>query len=135
MSLRCLGDVPTAVVQAVCLNAPFKGQADADLAIAYVAIFILLFYITLFPFRGTLLISRDYTHPPREVEDEEQATKSSWKSSKAFRNLGGLVRRRKGGRAAAEDGTESKVDANEKEAETPAGLRATRSPGAFSDLQ
>ncbi|ORY75966.1 auxin efflux carrier [Leucosporidium creatinivorum] len=144
------GDVPTSIVQSVCLSAPFAGQADADLAVAYVSIFILLFYLTLFPFRGTLLIQRDYTHPPKEVEDEENVSKGRWSRVKAasehVRSLPGLVRRRKGGREQAEEGEgTSKAEDGEKEGETAASaaepgsamhLRSTRSPPTtFSDLQ
>ncbi|GJN92474.1 hypothetical protein Rhopal_005504-T1 [Rhodotorula paludigena] len=112
------GDLPTSVVQTVCASAPFSGQADADLAVAYVAIFILIFYITLFPMRGIHLIERDYTHPPRELTDEEKeehAARGPLHSLRvAGRNVGGLVRRRRGGRVGVDD-----------EAAAPAGATAT----------
>ncbi|GAA5891216.1 hypothetical protein JCM8208_002545 [Rhodotorula glutinis] len=96
------GDLPTSVVQTVCASAPFSGQQDADLAIAYVSIFILVFYITLFPMRGIHLIERDYTHPARVLSEEEaeaHAARSPLHSLRGIgRNVGGLVRRRRGGR-------------------------------------
>lgn len=152
------------------MSAPFAGQADADLAVAYVACFILVFYrqfrsprfifvittntgpfaVTLFPFRGTILIQRDYTHPPKEVEDEENVTQSRWSKVKAasehVRSLPELVRRRKGGRqqaekvegmSEAEDGDGEKAgEAGTAEPGSSMRLRSTRSPPtAFSDLQ
>ncbi|BGP42192.1 Protein M3 [Rhodotorula kratochvilovae] len=99
------GDLPTSVVQTVCASAPFSGAEDADLAVAYVAIFILVFYITLFPARGIHLIERDYTHPPRELsreEQEEQAARGPLDNLRGIgRNVSGLVRRRRGGRVDA----------------------------------
>ncbi|POY70960.1 hypothetical protein BMF94_6022 [Rhodotorula taiwanensis] len=70
------GDVPTSIAQTVCGSAPFAGAQDANLAIAYVAIFILIFYITLFPLRGLHFIERDYTNPPRLLSDNEEAERS-----------------------------------------------------------
>ncbi|KWU46024.1 auxin efflux carrier, partial [Rhodotorula sp. JG-1b] len=70
------GDVPTSIAQTVCGSAPFSGPQDANLAIAYVAIFILIFYITLFPLRGLALIQRDYSHPARLLSDEEEVERT-----------------------------------------------------------
>ncbi|GAA6043965.1 hypothetical protein JCM8097_004894 [Rhodosporidiobolus ruineniae] len=86
------GDLPTSVVQTICASAPFSGQADADLAVAYVSIFILVFYITLFPARGIWLIEADYTHPPKDLGDG--AEPGATQSGVLFRKIGGLVRRR-----------------------------------------
>ncbi|GAA5912699.1 hypothetical protein JCM6882_005765 [Rhodosporidiobolus microsporus] len=96
------GDLPTSVVQTICASAPFSGTADSDLAIAYVAIFILVFYITLFPMRGIHLIERDYTHPPKPLEDLEGGDPHASQSSALLRKIGGMVRRRKGGEATGE---------------------------------
>lgn len=95
------GDLPTSVVLTVCSSAPFKGQADADLAVAYVALLILLFYVTLFPLRGTLLIERDYTHPPKDVPDDEEAAAVTRSTALArltnvARKAGAGMRRRRG---------------------------------------
>lgn len=91
--------------QTVCASAPFSGQEDADLAVAYVSIFILVFYISLFPMRGIHLIERDYTHPPRPLSDEEQeahAARSPLHNLRGIgKNMSGLVRRRRGGRRGA----------------------------------
>ncbi|GAA5922000.1 hypothetical protein JCM3775_003456 [Rhodotorula graminis] len=122
------GDLPTSVVQTVCASAPFSGPQDADLAIAYVSIFILVFYITLFPMRGIHLIERDYTHPARVLSEEEaeaHAARSPLHSLRGIgRNVGGLVRRRRGGRKAAagrdEEQGASSVAAGRDEAEKAA---------------
>ncbi|GAA5959849.1 hypothetical protein JCM10213_008314, partial [Rhodosporidiobolus nylandii] len=91
------GDLPTSVVQTICAGAPFAGPGDADLAVAYVAIFILVFYLTLFPMRGIHLIERDYTHPPKPLPDLEGAGPTASQSGAFMRKLGGAVRRRRGG--------------------------------------
>lgn len=132
--------MPTSIALSVCSAAPFAGQADADLAVAYVAIFILLFYLTLFPFRGTLLIQRDYTHPPQGMDDEQLVTEGGWSKVKAasqhVQGLSGLVRRRKGGRQQAVVEEEKSEGEQPVEAEPPMHLRSTRSPPTtFSDLQ
>ncbi|GAA5920339.1 hypothetical protein JCM1841_005570 [Sporobolomyces salmonicolor] len=95
------GDLPTSVVQTVCASAPFSGTTDANLAVAYVAIFILLFYVTLFPLQGIHLIERDYTHPPKplpSLEDGVAGDGEHWRLAKvraAGRRMTGLVRRHK----------------------------------------
>ncbi|GAA6055134.1 hypothetical protein JCM3770_007458 [Rhodotorula araucariae] len=131
------GDLPTSVVQTVCASAPFSGAADADLAVAYVSIFILVFYITLFPARGIHLIERDYTHPPRPLSEEEQAEHAARSPLHNLRGLGrnvtGLVRRRRGGRVDAssqeERGALPPAKADEEKPTTPAPFsQATFSP-------
>ncbi|KAG8947136.1 Protein M3 [Tulasnella sp. 424] len=63
------GDIPTAVIMSITSAAPFNGQKDSDLAVAYVSIFILVFYITLFPLGGHLLIGKDFQGP--DFTDDE----------------------------------------------------------------
>ncbi|KPV73630.1 uncharacterized protein RHOBADRAFT_28743 [Rhodotorula graminis WP1] len=82
------GDLPTSVVQTVCASAPFSGPQDADLAIAYVSIFILVFYITLFPMRGIHLIERDYTHPARVLSEEEAEAHAARSPLHSLRGIG-----------------------------------------------
>lgn len=68
------------------------------MAIAYVAIFILIFYITLFPLRGLHLIERDYSHPARLLSDEEEierTQRSRLHSLRAAQNRVGKVLRRR----------------------------------------
>ncbi|KAM0790694.1 hypothetical protein ACM66B_004552 [Microbotryomycetes sp. NB124-2] len=104
------GDLPINVVATICSAAPFAGQRDADLAVAYVSIFILVFYVTMFPLKGTLFISRDYTHPPKEDPDDEEA---SGMSRTPFNKLAhaarsGLRKRRR--QAELEEGKIAAVD-------------------------
>lgn len=70
------GDLPTSVAQTVCAGAPFAA-GDEDLAVAYVAIFILVFYVTLFPLNGIGLIKADYTHPYLPPTDAEEGVLST----------------------------------------------------------
>lgn len=78
-----------------------------------VSIFILVFYITLFPMRGTLLIERDYTHPPKEADDEEAYNVTHWRKIRsAGRGLSTAIRRR--GKTRRGDGVSVDV-ADEKE--------------------
>lgn len=75
------GDLPTAVVQTITASAPFAGAVDTDLGIAYVAIFILVAYITMFPLMGIKLISMDYTSGINLVEEraaEEAGGRRKW---------------------------------------------------------
>ncbi|PRQ74237.1 Auxin efflux carrier [Rhodotorula toruloides] len=111
------GDLPTSVVQTVCASAPFAGVQDSNLAIAYVAIFILIFYITLFPMRGIHLIERDYTHPPPPLADDEQEKGALDKYRRACSKVGGFVRRRGKRSGLGLDGEESIVG---EKAATPA---------------
>ncbi|GAA6003888.1 hypothetical protein JCM10207_006453 [Rhodosporidiobolus poonsookiae] len=89
------GDLPTSVVQTICASAPFQGTADANLAIAYVSIFILVFYVTLFPLRGIHLIERDYSHPPKPLPDVEDGNPGVVQSSILSKKVGAAMRRRK----------------------------------------
>ncbi|SGY61296.1 BQ5605_C007g04545 [Microbotryum silenes-dioicae] len=136
------GDLPTSVVQTVCLSAPFAGQADADLAIAYVgeqeplkAIFILIFYITLFPMRGTWFIQADYTRVKPSSDDEEEevgANTAGWPGTRE--KVTRLLNR---GRKAQPTCPEAETDLSSGEENVPATERTvdpTRQMATFSDL-
>ncbi|KDE09543.1 hypothetical protein, variant [Microbotryum lychnidis-dioicae p1A1 Lamole] len=129
------GDLPTSVVQTVCLSAPFAGQADADLAIAYVAIFILIFYITLFPMRGTWFIQADYTRVKPSSDDEEEevgANTAGWPGTRE--KVTHLLNR---GRKAQPTCPEAETDLSSGEENVPATERTvdpTRQMATFSDL-
>ncbi|KAI5481397.1 auxin efflux carrier transmembrane protein [Pseudohyphozyma bogoriensis] len=124
------GDLPTAFVSTITLSAPFNGTEDSNLSIAYVAIFILVFYVTLFPLRGIALIEFDYTRPPKELTDEEAGNKAQWwqleEMKTRARALPTLVKRPGHKRTATDD-----VPKLEGEAET---ITASDLP-AFADLQ
>lgn len=57
------GDLPTSVVQSVMASAPFNGEEDETLGVAFVSIFILVNYISSFPLQGLRLVQVDYESP------------------------------------------------------------------------
>ncbi|KAN0123126.1 auxin efflux carrier [Russula decolorans] len=63
------GDMPAAVALGITASAPFNGVDDQNLAIAYISMFILVFFITLFPLGGFLIVAKDFEGPdvPSEV--------------------------------------------------------------------
>ncbi|KAF8502700.1 auxin efflux carrier [Russula emetica] len=63
------GDMPAAVALGITASAPFNGVDDQNLAIAYISMFIFLFFITVFPLRGFLLVAKDFEGP--DVPSEE----------------------------------------------------------------
>jgi len=63
------GDVPLAVATSITSAAPFNGKQDSDLAVAYISVFILVFYVSLFPVGGHRLIAADFEGP--DLSDEE----------------------------------------------------------------
>ncbi|KAI9437187.1 auxin efflux carrier [Lactarius indigo] len=63
------GDIPTAIAMGITASAPFRGIDDENLAIAYISTLILVFFITLFPLGGFLIVAKDFDGP--DVEPEE----------------------------------------------------------------
>ncbi|KDQ17492.1 hypothetical protein BOTBODRAFT_155504 [Botryobasidium botryosum FD-172 SS1] len=63
------GDVPLAVATSITSAAPFNGKQDSDLAVAYISVFILVFYVTLFPAGGHRLIAADFNGA--NISDDE----------------------------------------------------------------
>lgn len=43
------GDVPTAVIMSITAAAPFNGTEDQNLAVAYIAAFVLVFMVGVYP--------------------------------------------------------------------------------------
>jgi auxin efflux carrier family protein len=78
------GDIPTAVIMSITAAAPFNGTEDQNLAVAYIAAFVLVYMvggspdfilmwvaklntqITFFPMGGHYLIARDFRDPDKE---------------------------------------------------------------------
>ncbi|KAF8510813.1 auxin efflux carrier [Hysterangium stoloniferum] len=58
------GDLPTAIIMSVTAAAPFKPE-DQTLAVAYIAGFLLVFMITMFPMGGHHLVGKDFQGPDR----------------------------------------------------------------------
>ncbi|KAK0443601.1 auxin efflux carrier [Armillaria borealis] len=63
------GDIPTAVIMSITGAAPFNGESDQNLSIAYISVFILYYMITFFPMGGNKVIAWDFKGP--DVEPEE----------------------------------------------------------------
>ncbi|KAG8981454.1 Protein M3 [Tulasnella sp. JGI-2019a] len=79
------GDIPTAVITSITSAAPFNGTTDSNLAVAYIAVFILVFYITLFPLGGHLMIAKDFEGP--DLTDDEVRESFAVKARKTGRAL------------------------------------------------
>ncbi|KAG8859962.1 Protein M3 [Serendipita sp. 411] len=73
------GDVPTAVILSITASAPFK-SGDSDLGVAYMSIFILVFFVTLFPLGGHQMIARDFKGPDKEIREAKDALKKKQES-------------------------------------------------------
>ncbi|KAF9533769.1 auxin efflux carrier [Crepidotus variabilis] len=81
-----VGDLPTAVALAVTSAAPFNGTDDQNLAVAYIAAFILVFIIGLFPLGGHRMIIWDFTGPDVEwTETKAQSHQKHRRSPFALR--------------------------------------------------
>ncbi|KAH9167702.1 auxin efflux carrier [Lactarius sanguifluus] len=63
------GDIPTAIAMGITASAPFRGIDDENLAIAYISTLILVFFVTLFPLGGFLIVAKDFDGP--DVKPEE----------------------------------------------------------------
>ncbi|KAK0203453.1 auxin efflux carrier [Desarmillaria ectypa] len=66
------GDIPTAVIMSITGDAPFNGEEDQDLAVAYISALILYYMFTFFPLGGNRLIALDFKGPevsPEEVQE------------------------------------------------------------------
>ncbi|KAK4051116.1 hsp90 co-chaperone Cdc37 [Microbotryomycetes sp. JL221] len=74
------GDLPTAIMQTLAVSAPFKGQSDEALAIAYISIFILANNLAMWPFKGLEVVRWDYTTiiDPVEEFDIENGQRGFW---------------------------------------------------------
>ncbi|KAI5115335.1 hypothetical protein M0805_008880, partial [Coniferiporia weirii] len=77
-----VGDVPTAVIMSITGNAPFNSATDQTLSVAYVAAFILVFFVSLFPMGGHRLIALDFVGP--EVDDNDVRKSVPEKAKESF---------------------------------------------------
>ncbi|GAA5852541.1 hypothetical protein JCM3766R1_003524 [Sporobolomyces carnicolor] len=73
------GDLPIGVVSSIMTSEPFDADRDSALAISYVAVFILINYISQFPLQGLRLVAMDYNRTisaedERRSEDGEYGT-------------------------------------------------------------
>ncbi|KAG8221714.1 membrane transport protein-domain-containing protein [Butyriboletus roseoflavus] len=74
-----VGDIPTSVVMSLTAAAPFNGTSDQDLAVAYIAVFTLMFCITLFPLGGVHWVAMDFRGPDVIDEDVQEQLKTKQK--------------------------------------------------------
>ncbi|KAG8928852.1 Protein M3 [Tulasnella sp. 418] len=93
------GDIPTAVVMSITAASPFNAQKDSDIAVAYIAMFILVFYVSLFPLGG-ILVAKDFKGPDlTDDEVREPFTTKAKKTAKSIAQLpstvGNLLRNRR----------------------------------------
>ncbi|CEL59973.1 Protein ECM3 OS=Saccharomyces cerevisiae (strain ATCC 204508 / S288c) GN=ECM3 PE=1 SV=1 [Rhizoctonia solani AG-1 IB] len=70
------GDLPTAVIMSMTASAPFS-PGDSDVAVAYLSAFILVFFVTLFPFGGSRLIEKDFLDKSAPVDSEDEIPESA----------------------------------------------------------
>ncbi|KAG2052187.1 auxin efflux carrier [Suillus hirtellus] len=80
-----LGDIPISVAMSVMASAPFNGTDDENLAVGYVAVFMLVFYVALFSLGGYRLIIMDYDGP--DLDDDRVKERLSAKHSKILWRL------------------------------------------------
>ncbi|KAF8761650.1 Auxin efflux carrier [Rhizoctonia solani] len=70
------GDLPTAVIMSMTASAPFS-PGDSDVAVAYLSAFILVFFVTLFPFGGSRIIEKDFMDKSAPVDADDEIPESA----------------------------------------------------------
>lgn len=78
-------DIPISVAMSVMAAAPFNGTDDENLAVGYIAVFMLVWSITLFPLGGYRLIIMDYDGP--DLDNDRVKERLSAKHSKILSRL------------------------------------------------
>ncbi|GAA5952432.1 hypothetical protein JCM3765_001971 [Sporobolomyces pararoseus] len=79
------GDLPIGVISSIMTSAPFNADTDEALGIAYVAIFILINYISQFPLQGLRLVALDYTRGV-SAEDERRSEDGEFGTFRKYLN-------------------------------------------------
>lgn len=88
-----IGDIPISVTLSVMASAPFNGTDDENLAVGYIAVFILVFSVTLFPLGGHRCVMMDFDGP--DLENHQVKERLSTKHAKTLSRLAaGFVRLR-----------------------------------------
>ncbi|EJD04592.1 uncharacterized protein FOMMEDRAFT_107402 [Fomitiporia mediterranea MF3/22] len=83
-------DIPTAVITSITANIPFNPATDQTISVAYVAGFILVFFISLFPMGAHRLVAMDYVGP--DVDDEDLRVSMAVKTKQSVDNTVRLLR-------------------------------------------
>ncbi|KAI6038551.1 auxin efflux carrier [Pisolithus marmoratus] len=84
-----VGDIPTSVVMTLMASAPFNGTQDENLAVAYLAAFLLVFCVTLFTLGAVRLLEMDFDGP--DMEDEEVRARLHLKHKRTAAGLASFV--------------------------------------------
>ncbi|KAG2367632.1 auxin efflux carrier [Suillus spraguei] len=75
-----VGDIPISVALSVMASGSFNGTDDENLAVGYIAVFLFVFYVTLFPLGGHRCVMMDFDGP--DLEDDEVRERLDTKHSK-----------------------------------------------------
>jgi predicted permease len=88
-----IGDIPISTALSIMTSAPFNGTDDENLAVSYIAVFILVWSVTLFPLGGHRCVMMDFDGP--DLENDQVKERLSTKHSKTLSRLAaGFVRLR-----------------------------------------
>lgn len=80
-----VSDIPIAVTLSVMAAAPFNGTDDENLAVGYIAVFMLVWSITIFPLGGYRLIMMDFDGP--DLDNDRVKERLRAKHSKILSRL------------------------------------------------
>ncbi|WWC59694.1 uncharacterized protein I303_102256 [Kwoniella dejecticola CBS 10117] len=86
------GNLPTAVVQTLAKGSPFDPATDVELGVAYIAVFVLVMTVTLFPLGMHKMCAWDFRED-NLLRPDPLPIKERW--AKRFHSLRGLSRRSK----------------------------------------
>ncbi|KIK41114.1 hypothetical protein CY34DRAFT_226853 [Suillus luteus UH-Slu-Lm8-n1] len=87
-------DIPISVTLSIMASAPFNGTDDENLAVGYIACFLLVFYVTLFSLGGHRCVMMDFDGP--DLENDQVKERLQTKHAKTLSRLAaGFVRLRR----------------------------------------
>lgn len=87
-------DIPISVTLSIMASAPFNGTDDENLAVGYIACFLLVFYVTLFALGGHRCVMMDFGGP--DLENDQVKERLRTKHAKVLSRLAaGFVRLRR----------------------------------------
>ncbi|KAH7104228.1 auxin efflux carrier [Auriculariales sp. MPI-PUGE-AT-0066] len=113
-----VGDVPLAVSISITALSPFAGQKDTDVAIAYIAVASLVFFLVMFSFGGYSLIVADFSGPDQENIRRSVREQISYTTSTRTALISSLFKSKKAPVSTEESADVEKADTTEK-AEDP----------------
>ncbi|KAG2074514.1 auxin efflux carrier [Suillus decipiens] len=80
-----VGDIPISVALSVMASASFNGTDDENLAVGYIAVFLFVFSVTLFPLGGHRCVMMDFDGP--DLENDQVKERLSTKHSQILSKL------------------------------------------------